>query len=110
MDLSEEHPLLIFFANRLNDPLGNTANDKILFPEAIGREGNQVLASLFLSTWSGMGLESQAPYPTDATHTEQYDTKPSTSLAYQTSAYLTDAVFSGYDVGKIKELIYQYGE
>lgn len=107
-DLSEEH-LAYFFANRLNDPLGNTANDKNIVSGSYREGGNQVLASLFLSTWSGMGLESQAPYPTDATHTEQYDTKPSTSLAYQTSAYLTDAVFSGYDVGKIKELIYQYG-
>ena len=84
-DLSEEH-LAYFFANRLNDPLGNTANDKNIVSGSYREGGNQVLASLFLSTWSGMGLESQAPYPTDATHTEQYDTKPSTSLAYQTFA------------------------
>ena len=107
-DLSEEH-LAYFFANRLNDPLENTANDRNIVSGSYREGGNQVLASIFLSTWSGMGLESQAPYPTDSTHTEQYNTKPSASLAYQTSAYLTDAVFSGYDEGKIKELIYQYG-
>ncbi|MDO5136190.1 MAG: C1 family peptidase, partial [Eubacteriales bacterium] len=107
-DLSEEH-LAYFFANRQNDPLGNTASDRNVVYDSYRQGGNQVLAAIFLSTWSGMGLESEVPYPTDATNTVSYNTRPSANYAYKTTAYLTDAVFSDYDVTKMKQLIYDYG-
>ncbi|MDO5136338.1 MAG: C1 family peptidase [Eubacteriales bacterium] len=107
-DLSEEH-LAYFFANRMDDPLGNTANDRNVVYDSYREGGNQVLASIFLSTWSGMGLEYEAPYATDVTHTQSYRTRPAGELAYRTTAYLTDAVFTDYDVAKMKQLILSYG-
>lgn len=107
-DLSEEH-LAYFFANRRNDPLGNTPSDRNIVRDSYREGGNQVLAAIFLSTWSGMGLEEEVPYGTDASHVASYHTQPSDLLAYKTTAYLTDAVFSDYNVAKIKSLIYRHG-
>ena len=67
-DLSEEH-LAYFFAHRMNDSLGNTANDKNEVLHSYRDGGNQTLAAIFLSTWSGMALESQVPYETNEDHT-----------------------------------------
>ena len=88
-DLSEEH-LAYFFANRSNDPLGNTAGDvnhhygtddygNIDYHEG----GNDLLASMFLSTWSGMTTEDEVPLATDATHTQKTGVLPSRSSEYQ---------------------------
>lgn len=107
-DLSEEH-LAYFFANRQTDPLGNTSNDKNVVPGDFRSGGNQVLAAIFLSTWSGMAAEAEVPYATDASHTQKYPASVDSGLAYRTTAYLKDAVFAGYSVPRIKELIYQYG-
>lgn len=107
-DLSEEH-LAYFFANRRNDPLGNTANDKNNILHSYRDGGNQTLAAIFLSTWSGMALESQVPYETNADHTLDSDKVPSSQMAYQTTAYLENAAFSSYSVNNIKSLISEYG-
>lgn len=56
-DLSEEH-LSYFFSNRQNDPLGNTPDDKNYVLgnyHVIG--GNDHLAAIYLSTWSGMTMQ-----------------------------------------------------
>ncbi len=107
-DLSEEH-LAYFFAHRMNDPLGNTANDKNEILHSYRDGGNQTLAAIFLSTWSGMALESQVPYETNADHTLDSDKVPSSQMAYQTTAYLENAAFSSYSVNNIKSLISEYG-
>lgn len=107
-DLSEEH-LAYFFANRVNDPLGNTPNDRNQVLHHYRQGGNQTLGAIFLSTWSGMTLESQVPYVTNEAHTWDSPTVPSAGLAYQKTAYLKNAVFTDYSVSRIKELIYQYG-
>ena len=107
-DLSEEH-LAYFFAHRMNDPLGNTANDKNEVLHSYREGGNQTLAAIFLSTWSGMALESQIPYETNADHTLDSDKVPSSQMAYQTTAYLENAAFSFYSVNNIKGLISEYG-
>lgn len=107
-DLSEAH-LAYFFANRRNDPLGNTSGDKNVVSGDWREGGNQVLASIFLTTWSGMALESQMAYPTDESHTARYTATPSATLAYSASAYLTDAAFAAYSVNRVKTLIYEYG-
>ena len=107
-DLSEEH-LAYFFANRANDPLGNTASDRNNVLHDYRDGGNQTLGAIFLSTWSGMALESQVPYVTNAEHTADSKSVPSDSMAYQTSAYLENAVFTGYSVSRLKNLIYEYG-
>ena len=68
-DLSEEH-LAYFFSHRQNDPLGNTPDDKNQVSydyHHVG--GNDYLAALFLSTWSGMTTEEDVPFPTDPSHT-----------------------------------------
>ena len=83
-DLSEEH-LAYFFANRNNDPLGNTAGDvnhhygtddygNVDYHEG----GNDLLASIFLSTWSGMTTEEDVPLATDSTHTQKTGVIPDT--------------------------------
>lgn len=86
-DLSEEH-LAYFFANRQNDPLGNTPNDRNKVLHSYRDGGNQTLAAIFLSSWSGMALESQVPYETNADHTLDSDAVPSSGMAYKTTAYL----------------------
>ena len=107
-DLSEEH-LAYFFANRVNDPLGNTASDRNNVLHDYRDGGNQTLGAIFLSTWSGMALESQVPYVTNADHTADSKSVPAKSMAYQTAAYLENAVFTSYSVSRIKNLIYEYG-
>lgn len=107
-DLSEEH-LAYFFANRQNDPLGNTPNDRNNVLHSYRDGGNQTLAAIFLSSWSGMALEAQVPYETNEDHTLDSDSVPSSGMAYTTSAYLENAAFSSYSVQKIKNLISEYG-
>lgn len=107
-DLSEEH-LAYFFANRMGDPLGNTPNDKNILSHSYRDGGNQTLAAIFLSTWSGMALESQVPYVTNTDHTEDSTAVPNSGMAYKTTAYLENAAFSAYSVKKVKNLILEYG-
>ena len=107
-DLSEEH-LAYFFANRKNDPLGNTANDRNEVQHSYREGGNQRLAASFFRTWSGMALESQVPYETNADHTLDSEKVPDPSMAYKTTAYLENAAFSSYSVNNIKNLILEYG-
>ena len=107
-DLSEEH-LAYFFANRQNDPLGNTASDRNAVLHSYREGGNQTLAAIFLSTWSGMALESQVPYETNEDHTLDSDSVPASGMAYNTTAYLENAAFSSYSVNNVKSLISEYG-
>ena len=105
-DLSEEH-LAYFWANRQNDPLGNTADDQIIrTPSSSNNKGyhesgNGWVASFFLSTWSGMTTEEKVPFSTTQ---QTYDS----SLAYDTSVYMKDAVFANYSVDRMKELLTEY--
>ena len=89
-DLSEEH-LAYFLAHRTNDPLGNTPDDKFIHKGADYHDsGNGMIASFFLSTWSGMTTEDKVPLPTDSTHTVDLSSSmvPNDSLAYDTSVYM----------------------
>lgn len=100
-DLSEEQ-LAYFWANRVNDPLGNTPNDKITRTQSdYHGTGNGRVASFFLSTWSGMTTEGKVPFQSSAV------TWPD-SLAYDTSAYMEDAIFSQYTVDRTKQLLMEY--
>ncbi|MGN8886623.1 C1 family peptidase [Blautia sp. HCP28S3_G10] len=105
-DLSEEH-LAYFWANRVNDPLGNTPNDKInrIYTSTPNKgyheSGNGWVSSFFLSTWSGMTTEDKLPF--SATCQTYND-----SLAYDTDVYMEDAVFSDYSNSRMKELIMNY--
>lgn len=100
-DLSEEQ-LAYFWANRVNDPLGNTPNDKITRTQSdYHGTGNGRVASFFLSTWSGMTTEEKVPFQSSAV------TWPD-SLAYDTSAYMEDAIFSQYTVERTKQLLIEY--
>lgn len=110
-DLSEEH-LAYFFANRTNDPLGNTSGDinhhygtddygNIDYHEG----GNDLLASMFLSTWSGMTTEEDVPIATDASHTQKTGVIPDRSKEYDAAAYLKNAYFSDYSVSAMKKLL-----
>ena len=104
-DLSEEH-LSYFFSNRQNDPLRNTADDKNSVSgnyHDIG--GNDYLASVFLSTWSGMTTEDDVPFPTDSSHTQDLTTAISSDKAYHAIAYLKNASFSSYSVERMKEML-----
>ena len=100
-DLSEEQ-LAYFWANRVNDPLGNTPNDKITRTQSnYHGTGNGRVASFFLSTWSGMTTEEKVPFQSSAVTW-------SDSLAYDTSAYMEDAIFSQYTVERTKQLLMEY--
>ena len=100
-DLSEEQ-LAYFWANRVNDPLGNTPNDKITRTQSdYHGTGNGRVVSFFLSTWSGMTTEEKVPFQSSAV------TWPD-SLAYDTSAYMEDAIFSQYTVDRTKQLLMEY--
>lgn len=100
-DLSEEQ-LAYFWANRVNDPLGNTPNDKITRTQSdYHGTGNGRVASFFLSTWSGMTTEEKVPFQSSAV------TWPD-SLAYDTSAYMEDAIFSQYTMERTKQLLMEY--
>ena len=100
-DLSEEQ-LAYFWANRVNDPLGNTPNDKITRTQSdYHGTGNGRVASFFLSSWSGMTTEEKVPFQSSAV------TWPD-SLAYDTSAYMEDAIFSQYTVDRTKQLLMEY--
>ena len=113
-DFSEEH-LAYFFAHRTGDPLGNTDGDYNEITREGGayayREGgNQIMAALHLTTWSGLVRESEVPYPTDETHTEVLPSSPVPRLAYQHEAVLTDAAFATRaDVARMKTMIREYG-
>ena len=100
-DLSEEQ-LAYFWANRVNDPLGNTPNDKITRTQSdYHGTGNGRVASFFLSTWSGMTTEEKVPFQSSSV------TWPD-SLAYDTSAYMEDAIFSQYTVDRTNQLLMEY--
>lgn len=100
-DLSEEQ-LAYFWANRVNDPLGNTPNDKITRTQSdYHGTGNGRVASFFLSSWSGMTTEEKVPFQSSSV------TWPD-SLAYDTSAYMEDAIFSQYTVERTKQLLMEY--
>ena len=110
-DLSEEH-LAYFLSHRTDDPLGNTPNDRYIHQKNNYHDsGNGMVASFFLSTWSGMTTEDKVPLPTDSSHIQDLSASmvPDSSLAYDTSAYLENAVFSAYDVERTKLLISEYG-
>ena len=111
-DFSEEH-LAYFISHREDDPLHNTTFDKNEYitggEYAYRSGGNQYLASLFLSTWSGFADESLVPYPTDETHTESLPTSAKPEMAYQDTAYLTDAVFTKVSEDRVKTLVFDYG-
>lgn len=100
-DLSEEH-LAYFWAHRINDPLGNTPDDQIIrTSNNYHGTGNGQVASFFLSTWSGMTTESKVPLSTTAVNWPD-------SLAYDTDAYMENAVFSQYSVDRVKQLLEEY--
>ena len=105
-DLSEEH-LAYFFANRENDPLNHTAGDYNYNIQGYHNGGNDTLASIFLTSWSGMTTEKSVPLPTDLNHIEDNSVEIPESKAYETAAYLTDATFSDYSVDRMKQLLYE---
>ncbi len=105
-DLSEEH-LAYFFANRENDPLNHTAGDYNYNIQGYHNGGNDTLASIFLTSWSGMTTEKSVPLPTDPNHIEDNSVEIPASKAYETAAYLTDATFSDYSVDRMKQLLYE---
>ena len=95
-DLSEEH-LSYFFSNRQNDPLGNTPDDvNSVLGDYHEIGGNDYLAAIYLSTWSGMTTEDDVPFPTDSLHQQNLSVQIPESKAYNSVAYLKNASFSKY--------------
>ncbi len=100
-DLSEEH-LAYFWANRVNDPLVNTPNDKIT-------RTSQIITEPEMVRW----LPSSK-------HLVRYDNRRkgsvsvfrnrylAGSLAYDSAAYMEDAIFSEYNVDRVKLLLCEY--
>ena len=104
-DLSEEH-LSYFFSNRQNDPLGNTPDDKnLVLGDYHQVGGNDRMAAIFLSTWSGMTTEDDVPLPTDSSHRQNLTTQIPAGKAYNAVAYLKNASFSKYSEERMKEML-----
>ena len=111
-----------FLYNRVNDPLGNTANDKNLLP---AREhwalagGNQLIAIQHMATWSGLCLEAKAPLEETTAHIVEGWTDYSwtgdklvyaDSLAYDDYITVQESiVLFNADEVSIKNLVYEYG-
>lgn len=95
-DLSEDH-LSYFFSHRQNDPLNNTPYDtNIVNGNHRYAGGNDTLASIFLTTWSGMTTEEDVPLPTDSVSAQK---------AYHAVAYLKNAYFFNYSQQKVKDML-----
>ena len=104
-DLSEEH-LSYFFSNRQNDPLGNTPDDvNSVLGDYHEIGGNDYLAAIYLSTWSGMTTEDDVPFPTDSLHQQNLSVQIPESKAYNSVAYLKNASFSKYSEERMKEML-----
>ena len=56
-----------------------------------------------------MVSEEKAPLPTNADHTANLSKPLDSALAYDTDAFLEDAVFSQYSVDRMKLLLTEYG-
>ena len=104
-DLSEEH-LSYFFSNRQNDPLENTPDDvNSVLGDYHEIGGNDYLAAIYLSTWSGMTTEDDVPFPTDSLHQQNLSVQIPESKAYNSVAYLKNASFSKYSEERMKEML-----
>lgn len=102
----------IFLQTWNNDPLGNTAGDINYHygTDDYGNQdyhesGNDMLASFFLSTWSGMTTEEDVPMATDETHTKKTGVIPDASKEYDAVAYLKNSYFSDYSVSAMKKMV-----
>ena len=110
-----------FLYNRVDDPLGNTANDanKILISDHWSYYGgNEIYAMQHLASWSGACLDSKAPLSATVDNVDKSGkwTGASSGLAYSEDLAYDDAVTlqeSIYlklaDINTMKELVYKYG-
>ncbi len=109
-----------FYYNRVNDPLDNTEGDRNNISSVdswplIG--GNMLYAAQHLATYSGIGLESDAPFELINSHVinDEWDKnyKPyDDELAYKNYATLKNSYIclgQGADVDIVKEKVYDYG-
>ena len=111
-----------FQYNRVNDPLGNTEGDGIVLDAGEdgwpGYGGNPIYTMQHMATYSGLGLESEAPFDMVNNNisgdrwigpSDLYDA----SLAYKNYATMKEAVYcplegvSGRDT--LKSLVMEYG-
>lgn len=67
--------------------------------------GNDYLAAIYLSTWSGMTTEDDVPFPTDSLHQQNLSVQIPESKAYNSVAYLKNASFSKYSEERMKEML-----
>ena len=103
-DLSEAH-LGYFYGNRHNDPLGNTPNDRLVRYDSSEWLTHPYYDSIFLTSWSGMTTEEDAPLPEEFKYAYRISKEISQEKEYHAVAYLQDAVFSDYSVNRMKQLI-----
>ena len=67
--------------------------------------GNDHLAAIYLSTWSGMTTEADVPFPTDSLHQNDLTVQIPESKAYNSAAYLKNASVSKYSEERMKEML-----
>ena len=96
-----------FLYNRVNDPLGNTANDKNIITDSgssyITIGGNNMMSFQALANWTGLALESKAPFNNGSPATSFVS-----SLAYDNEVILREAQILD-TAGDIKEAVYENG-
>lgn len=112
INLSEAH-LVYYYYNRQNDPLGNTAGDKVIVPKT-DEDGNPTdirklggddkMTLLALSGWTGPVSESLLPY---ASLSNLPSLRPDAS--YDNRAILKSAYILSDDPSELKAALMKYG-
>ena len=103
-----------FFYNRINDPLGNTPDDKniLLLSDYWNKGGNNSFNTWSLSSWISMRDESDVPFVNRKYETLSDDKAYSSSAhlqnAYWTEIYSADPQNIDY-IENVKELVYNCG-
>lgn len=108
-----------FHYNRVNDPLKNTGGDFNGLPEGrdwVSYGGNSIYVMQTLANWSGLALESEAPFSntmdsTDWTGVWDGETQPyKQGIAYDDELIIENSeYYATLDSNEIKKLILKYG-
>ncbi len=103
-----------FFYNRINDPLGNTPDDKniLLLSDYWNMGGNNSFNTWSLSSWISMRDESDVPFVNRKYETlsdnKAYSSSAHLQNAYWTEIYSADPQNIDY-IENVKELVYNCG-
>lgn len=113
IDLSELQ-LAYFSYNRVDNPMGGFAGDKVIIPSGdnyIEHGGNMWMSSITLSKWIGLVNESLAPYDANKGASAYINWKPADSLSFSSNSYHLKNSYEVYfdSTSALKSMITEYG-